>query len=105
MTRKAVVRVGGPAPPPWRTLQLGVGALHSSGVRFVAVWLFSFIILLFYFVFRPALASPTRGVGAAWGAAPSPAPRLALGCRGLDAALLCPLMCPPTLPRSGGLRV
>lgn len=82
MTRKAVVRVGGPAPPPWRTLQLGVGALHSSGVRFVAVWLFYFILLLFYFVFRPALASPARGVGAA----PSPVPRLALGRRSLDAA-------------------
>lgn len=56
-------------PPPRRALQLGVVALHSSGVRFVSVCYFLFLLLLFCFVsLRPALASLTPRVSVAWGA-------------------------------------
>lgn len=37
-------------PPPWRALQLGVVALHSSGVRLVSVvWFFFFLVGFFWF--------------------------------------------------------
>lgn len=108
-------------PPPWRALQLGVVALHSSGVRLVSVgsfffWLFGFFFLFcFVFSLRPALASLTpRASAAACGVAPAALPRsrtscLSLCCSSLDAGapFSAPLNLFPPPPRpteeQGGL--
>lgn len=118
MTRKLLIALETQLlhPPLWRALQLGVVALHSSGVRFVSVVfyfvLFCFVCLfLFFFSLRPALASLTPRASAAWGAGgvgrvPTAAPpaRLfaaVLWIPGLPSLLL--LVCPPpTLLRSRG---
>lgn len=55
MTRKLLIALETQLlhPPPWRALQLGVVALHSSGVRFVSVVfyfvLFCLSVLVFFF--------------------------------------------------------
>lgn len=66
MTRKLLIALETQLlhPPPWRALQLGVVALHSSGVRFVSVVFyfffvrFGFVCLLVFFFFLSVLHLP-----------------------------------------------
>lgn len=55
-------------PPPRRALQLGVVALHSSGVRFVSVCYFFVLVVVVLFCFSPSCprkpdTQGERGVG------------------------------------------
>lgn len=101
MTRKLLIALETQLlhPPPWRALQLGVVALHSSGVRFVSVvfYFFCFVPFSFLFSLRPALASLTPRASAAWRASPRPhLPRVSAAVLWMPGLPSLPLfVCPP----------